>query len=309
MIITNLLLFIAGIATLLIGGEYLVRGSSRLAKALGINPIIIGLTVIAFGTSAPEFVVSLIAAMKGSSDIAIGNIIGSNISNIGLILGLTAMISPIFVNNKLLRVKLPLLIGFTALLIILSLNQYIGKIDGGILFISFIGILVYFFLISQKSKKFTIDIEDENINKFKQLGFIIFGIVGLTLGAHLLVDKTIFFARLAGVSELIIAISAVAIGTSLPELTASIIAARKKEHELILGNIIGSNIFNIGILGLVALIKPINVNPAIFSFEIPAMAILTLCLLPILKTDFKLSRVEGGILLALYIGFILLLFR
>ena len=308
MILTNLLLFIAGIVTLLIGGEFLIRGSSRLAKSLGIDPIIIGLTIIAFGTSSPEFIVGLIAAIKGSSDIAVGNIVGSNISNIGLILGATAVITSIFVNNRILKIKLPILLLFTGFFILLSLNNYLSRLDGIILFFSLIVFIIYNYSLSKKYKKFKEDIEETDINNYKQIGLIVFGITGLALGAHLLVDKSIFFARLAGVSELVIGITAVAIGTSLPELTASIFAAVKKEHELILGNIIGSNIFNVGILGLIALIKPIGINPEMFKIEFPALVVFTLLLLPFMKTGAKINRFYGILFLIIYSVFIYILF-
>lgn len=304
-VLINILLFMAGIATLLIGGEFLIRGSSRLAKSLGINPIIIGLSIIAFGTSAPEFIVSLIAAIKGSGDIAIGNIVGSNISNIGLILGITAVISTLFVNNRLLKLKLPVLFTFTAIFIGLSFNKVLGLIEGTILIVCFVATIIYYYYISVTYRKFEPPIEDsDNNHTLKQVGFIVFGIAGLVIGAQLLVDKSIYFARLAGVSELVIAVSAVAIGTSLPELTASIFAAIKKEHELILGNIIGSNIFNMGILGIVSVIKPIEVNPEIFKIQFPVMAILTLCLLPAMKTNYKIDKFEGILFLTIYAVFL-----
>ncbi len=308
MIVVNLILFIAGIATLVIGGEFLIRGSSRLAKSLGIDPIVIGLTIIAFGTSSPEFIVGLIAALKGSSDITTGNIVGSNISNIGLILGVSAIITPIVVKNRILKRKLPILLLFTILFIALSINLDISRIEGLVLLTCLVIFIIYNYYISKKYKKL-VEIEENNTNnKLKQISFIMFGVIGLALGAHLLVDKSIYFARLMGISELVIGITAVAVGTSLPELAASVIAAIKKEHELLVGNIIGSNIFNIGILGLISFIKPVDINSSMFNLEFPALILFTLLLLPFMKTGLKITRHAGIVCLFIYIAFIYLVF-
>lgn len=310
-IIINLSLFLAGLALLLIGGEALVRGSSNFARSLGISPIVIGLTVVAFGTSSPEFLVCLTAAIKGSSDIALGNIVGSNISNIGLILGMTALIYPILINKKIFSLELPIMVVLTIALFVMSYRLEIGRIEGIIIFLM---LPVFIILSYKKSKKIIIgdEISDFNPNtinqKLKYLAYIIFGLGGLIFGANLIVEKSIVFARSMGVSELVIGITAVAIGTSLPELSASIIAAVKREHDLIIGNIVGSNIFNIGILGLVSTIQPISINSTMFKLEFPALILFTLILIPIMRTGFKISRIEGLIFFILYVGFVFLLF-
>ncbi len=310
-IIINLSLFLVGLTLLLIGGEFLVRGSSNFARSLGISPIVIGLTVVAFGTSSPEFLVCLTAAIKGSSDIALGNIVGSNISNIGLILGMTAILYPILINKKIFRLELPIMVILTIALVALCYRLELGRVEGIIIFL----MLPAFVILSyKKSKKviFENEINEFGPNTFNQklkyIAYIVFGLAGLILGANLIVEKSILFARSMGVSELVIGITAVAIGTSLPELSASIIAAIKKEHDLIIGNIIGSNIFNIGILGLVSAIQPISVNTAMFKRELPVLLLFTLILVPIMRTGFKISRIEGFIFLILYGSFVYILF-
>lgn len=309
-LIYNVAIFVLGLGALLLGGDSLVRGSSKLAQDLGISPVIIGLTVIAFGTSSPEFVVCLVAAIKDSSDIAIGNIVGSNISNIGLILGLTAIVSPIAVHSSILKRQTPFMIGLTIILFAICFNFFIGRVEGAITFLCLSLFIIYNYFKSKIDSKEYKE-EKQNFKKnsiYKQVLFIIIGLAGLIIGARLVVDKSILFARALGVSELVIGITAVAIGTSLPELSASLIAAFRKHHDLVVGNIIGSNIFNIGILGLVSLIQPIKVNPGLIKFELPVMLILSLLILPIMKTGSIISRAEGIFLLIIYLVFIYFLF-
>lgn len=312
-IATDIVLFIVGLVALFLGGESLVRGASRLARILGINPIVIGLTIVAFGTSAPEFVVCLIAAFKGSSDIVLGNILGSNISNIGLILGISALMSPIFIQIKLVKVEVPIMILISLVLYALAWNLGIGRIEGVLLFSSLIAFGVYSYYgalrepyqVEEEYKEF---IGGKN-GIFRQAAFVIVGLVGLVIGARLVVDSAISMAKLFGISELIISITAVAIGTSLPELSTSIVAALRKEHDIIVGNIIGSNIFNMGILGLVSVIHPVSVSPGLLRFEFPVMVFFALLVLPVMRTAHKVSRAEGLLLLIFYSAFIFMLFR
>jgi len=308
----HIVLFIIGLAALFFGGEWLVKGASRIARNLRINPIVIGLTVVAFGTSAPEFIVCLIAALEGSSDIVLGNIIGSNISNIGLILGISALISPLIIHMKLIRFEVPVMIILGLLLYVLAMSLEIGRIGGVVLFVSLLAFTCYSYFSAFREPP---EVEEEykealpgNNGTPKQLGLIVLGIVALVIGANLVVDSAIVLAKMAGVSELIISITAVAIGTSLPELSTSIVAALKKEHDIIIGNIIGSNIFNLGILGLVSVIRPISVNEGILRFELPAMIVFSLIILPVMRTGHRISRVEGSFLLVLYAVFIAMIF-
>ena len=290
-----------------------MKGASRLARTLGIAPVVIGLTVVAFGTSAPEFVVGLIAALKGASDVVLGNIIGSNISNIGLILGIGALISPLIIQGRLIKVEVPFMIVLSIVLYGVCWKFNLGIIQGIFLFGILVAFTIYSYFASIKEPE---QIEEEykeflgsNGSTYKHILFIVLGIVGLVVGARFVVDSAIFLARIAGVSELVISITAVAIGTSLPELSTTIIAAAKKEHDIIVGNIIGSNIFNIGILGLVSAIHPVSVDSALFRFEFPAMIFFSVIVLPIMITGKRVSRLEGVLLLILYAVFIFMIFR
>ncbi len=311
-ILYNILLFIFGVILLYFGGEGLVKGASRLARALGINSILIGLTVVAFGTSAPELVVSIIASIKGSNDLIMGNILGSNISNIGLILALTALIYSIRIQLTLIKVELPFMILLSTLLFILSRDLEIGRIEGAALFALLVSIITYSSYVAFKEPKYIErefdDFIDVDKNYYKNSALILIGLIGLSIGAKLIVESSITMAQKFGVSETIIGITAVAIGTSLPELTTSIIAALRKESGIIIGNIIGSNIFNIGIIGIVSILKPIEVESRLLDFEFLVMILLSVLLLPIMKTDYRITKKEGFILLMLYLMFLRLIF-
>ena len=313
-IAVSIILFVVGLIMLFLGGEGLVRGASRLARVLGISPIVIGLTVVAFGTSAPEFVVGLIAALKGASDVVLGNIIGSNISNIGLILGIGAIISPLIIQIRIIKVEVPIMIALSLILYGLaawSLN--LGFLQGVFLFGSLIAFTIYSYFGSKKEPKQVEEEFEEFVGSgnsvWKQVVFIVLGLAALIIGARFVVDSAIFIARVAGISELVISITAVAIGTSLPELSTTIIAAIRKEHDIIVGNIIGSNIFNIGILGVISIIHPVTVDSALLRFEFPVMIFFSILVLPLMITGKKVGRVEGILLLVLYAAFIFMVFR
>lgn len=308
----SLAVFIIGLIILYLGGEGLVKGSSRLARAMGINPVLIGLTIVAFGTSAPELVVSIIAAFKGSNDLIMGNILGSNIANIGLILGISALIYPISIKLTLIKVELPFMISISILLLLLSQNLIIEHFEGAILFILLISMIIYSCYDAFKEPK---EIEKEfselvqvDRSYYKNILYIVFGIIGLSIGAKLLVDSAISIAQSLGVSQALIGITAVAIGTSLPELTTSVIAALKRESGIIIGNIIGSNIFNIGILGIISVLKPIEMKQHLLEFEFCIMILFSIILLPIMKTGFKIAKTEGLLLLLFYLMFLRFIF-
>lgn len=308
-ILTSLLIFSAGVGIIISTGNIMVKNASALGRSLGVNPILIGLTIVSFGTSIPEFLVCLFAAFQGSSDIATGNIVGSNIANIGLILGFTAAVRPVTSNMSLLRVEVPMMILLTIVLYTLSLNLTLGRIEGLVIFMILPVFVIYsYFSAKSGTKKMGVEIKPDTkpSEKLKQIILILVGLAGLIIGAKLVVDESIYMARLLGISELIIGITAVAIGTSLPELSASLIAIYKNEHELVVGNVIGSNIFNIGILGLVSLIQPIEINSELLKIEYPVMLLLSLLTLPIMKTGTVITRKEGVILLSIYIIFIYL---
>ena len=311
-ILYSLAVFIIGLIILYLGGEGLVRGSSRLARAMGINPVLIGLTIVAFGTSAPELVVSIIAAFKGSNDLIMGNILGSNIANIGLILGISALIYPISIKLTLIKVELPFMIFISILLLLFSQNLIIEHFEGAILFILLISMIIYSCYDAFKEPK---EIEKEyselvqvDRSYNKNILYIVFGVIGLSIGAKLLVDSAISIAQSLGVSEALIGITAVAIGTSLPELTTSVIAALKRESGIIIGNIIGSNIFNIGILGIISVLKPIEMKQHLLEFEFGIMILFSIILLPIMKTGFKIAKTEGLLLLLFYLMFLRFIF-
>jgi len=289
----------------------LVRGSSRIARIFGINPIIIGLTVVAFGTSAPEFIVCIIAAFNNSNDLVVGNILGSNICNIGLILGISALIYPLRVKLKLLKIELPFMISISLLILFMSINSIISLWEGLTLCLLIALLIIY---SSYNAFKETKEVEEEfeefikSDNKLAlNIALIFVGLVCLSVGAKFVVDSAISLAQAVGISQFLIGVTAVAVGTSLPELAISIVAAIKKEHDIILGNLIGSNIFNIGIIGSVSVIKPIIVSSDIIGFEFPVMILFSVFLLPIMKTGFKVERTEGILLLSFYSLFILFL--
>lgn len=321
-ILMSLLLFlqfIGGLGLLIFGAELLVRGASRLAAALGMSSLVIGLTVVAYGTSAPELAVCLKAALSNQSDIALGNVIGSNISNILLTLGLTAVIRPLLVSRQLIRFDVPVMIGFSVLVLVLGQDHAISRSDGSILFASFI--LYTFWLIRQGhkqseedesllSEKITRDNSATMPRGIRNAIFILGGLVLLVLGARWLVDAAVAMARSFGLSELIIGLTIIAVGTSLPEIATSIVAAARGSRDLVTGNLIGSNISNLLIiLGLTAMLSPrgVKVAPAALHFDIPVMIAAAVACLPIFFTKRRVGRVEGAVFVLYYLAYIVYL--
>lgn len=300
-------LFIVGLLVLLAGGHFLVHGSSRIARILGIHPIVVGLTIVALGTSMPEFVVSLLAALKNKTDVALGNVVGSNISNMALILGLAATVRPIIIKRRILKFEMPLVLGVSLLFWLLCSNGYLSRIDGIILTFGF---FVYLFVVLKNSRQKTPTMNGDFFEKrslrshlFVYAFYILIGIGGLTLGAAWIVDSASEFSFRYGVPELILGLTIVAIGTSLPELATSLVAAVRNEGDLSIGNILGSNIFNmLAIAGPTATIHPLAVTPELVTIHLPIMTALTLLLFPLLRTGFNLSRLEGFFLLLCYVG-------
>jgi cation:H+ antiporter len=313
----HIITFIIGLTVIYFGAEWLVRGSSRLAKSLNVRPIIIGLTIVAFGGSAPEAAVSIVAAFKQNSDIALGNILGSVIANIGLVLGISAIISPLKIQLSTIRKELPIMLGATILFYLLALNLTIGFWEGLLLFAGIVLFMIYsvYQSVKEKNKNRLVEKEYEEFLKGengKRIKFILLIAVGLILiifGANLLVRSGVFIAQKLGVSELIIGITLIAVGTSLPELAISTVAAYRKEPDISAGNVIGSNIFNIFfVIGAVAMIHPLSVEKGTLGFEFPAMLIFSVLLVWMMKTHLTLSRIEGFILLCLYVSFLILVF-
>lgn len=302
--------FIIGLASLIGGAEMLVRSASSLAVRFGISKLIVGLTVVALGTSAPELAVSIESGLAGKTDIMLGNIVGSNISNILLILGIAALILPLKVNVKLIRVDVPVMIGITVLLFLFALNGSIAFWECLIL----IALLITYFLFLFRENKHTraeADVERLPVSVPAQFIVGIIGLILLVLGAHWLVDSAVIFAEMAGISELIIGLTIVSIGTSLPEIVTVIVAALKVERDIAVGNVIGSNILNIlVVLGISGLFIPesIPVQPALLRFDLLILIAASFACLPIFFTRHKIDRLEGGVFLALYISYISYLF-
>jgi len=315
--ITTLLLFALGLVLLVIGAEILVRGASRLAAAAGISPLVIGLTVVAFGTSAPEMAVSVQSALSGQAgaDIAIGNVVGSNIFNVLFILGLSAIIAPLVVSQQLIRIDTPLMIGISVLLYWLALDGSISRLNGLLLFGGIIAYTV-FAIIKGRHESAAVQAEyaqeygDQPMAAGRELliniAGIIAGLILLVLGARWLVDGAIVMARSLGVSELIIGLTIIAAGTSLPEVATSVIASLKGERDIAVGNIVGSNIFNIlAVLGLAATVAPagVNVSTAALQFDIPVMVAVAIACLPIFVSGHLIARWEGCLFFAYYIAY------
>lgn len=301
-----ILYLVGGLVLLFIGAEGLIRGSSNLAIKMGIAPLVVGLTVVAFGTSAPELVVSLKAALMGNSSISLGNVIGSNIANIALIIGIASLIRPMDVHANVIRREIPIMIGVSVLLILFLIDGEIGFIDGLVFVSGLIIYLVISVILALKEKNPEVDLEFKEGLKSK-IGIplsIILMLVGLgllVLGANLFVQSAAAIAKIFNVSDAIIGLTIVAIGTSLPELITSIVASYKKEADIAIGNVVGSNVFNIlGILGITALIIPIS-SAGISYVDLSVMLFCAVLLLPLSKTGFSISRFEGGFLLFGYI--------
>ena len=312
----NYIMFIVGFFLLIKGADYLVKGSSSLAKTLRISPLIIGLTVVAFGTSLPELFINIIAAVKGTTDIAIGNIIGSNIANILLVLGIAAIIFSLRVEYSTVTKEIPFSLLAALVLLISATDGFIGngisyltRTEGLIYICFFIIFIYYIYLIAKQQRK---DIGKEHLKIKKQnhllnTVMILGGIIGLYIGGKWVVDGAIFIAKNFGLSEFMISATIIALGTSLPELVTSLVAAFKKSADIAIGNIIGSNIFNVfWVLGITSLIRPIPLIPY-FSIDLIFLLFITILLLAFIYIDkkYKIVKWEGIVLVILYIAYIL----
>ncbi len=295
-----------GLIFLFIGAEGLIRGASALALRVGITPLVVGLTVVAFGTSTPELVVSLKAALIGNSSISLGNVVGSNIANIALILGIAALIRPLDVHANVIRREIPILIGLSILLIVLLYDGELSLIDGIIFVAGIITYTIVNILMARKEKNVEVENEFKEGLKTKlsvpvSIVFVGGGLGLMILGANLFVTSAISIAKAIGVSDALIGLTIVAIGTSLPELITSIVASYKNESDIAIGNVVGSNIFNIlGILGITSLVIPLS-SAGISYIDFGVMLFTALILLPLSKTGFKITRLEGLFLVTGYI--------
>ena len=313
----TLILFIVGLVLLIVGAELLVRGASRLAAAVGISPLVIGLTVVAFGTSAPELAVSMQSAWQGQADIAIGNVLGSNIANVLFIFGISALITPLVVASQLVRIDVPIMIGASILLYIMSWDGYLGFGEGALLFAGIILYTGWLVLQSRRESRrvaaeFAAEFGDKQYDKAQthtalglllNLGLVVVGLMLLVVGAQWLVEGAVTLARWFGVSELIIGLTVIAVGTSLPEVATSVIAALRGERDIAVGNVVGSNISNIlTVLGVTALVAPqgIRISPAALAFDLPVMVAVAVVCLPIFYVRSSITRGEGLLLLCYY---------
>ncbi|MGI2136204.1 calcium/sodium antiporter [Shewanella baltica] len=293
---------IGGFIILTLGAEALVRGASAIALRLGITPLIIGLTIVAFGTSAPELAVSVKSALAGNSGIALGNVIGSNIANIGLILAITALIRPIQVQSQVVKRDIPLMILASMLFWGLLLDGELSLIDGVVLLSLLFGYLTFSY-ISSKNSKNEEEIEAGPNNPLLSGLFILVGISMLVGGGILFVNGAVDLAKTFGVSEVIIGLTIVAIGTSMPELVTSVIAALKGQSDIAIGNVVGSNLFNIlGILGVTAIVHPVS-SVGFQPFDFMVMLALAIVILPFAWTGLRIGRREGSVLLLTYLGY------
>ncbi len=314
-----MLWFGLGLVALVVGAELLVRGASKLALSFGISPLVVGLTVVAFGTSAPEMAVSVQSAWSGQVDITLGNVVGSNIFNVLFILGASALIVPLVVHQQIIRQEVPVMIGASLLLWAMAADGGISRWEGLLLTSLIVG---YTLIVIRQSRRETAAIRAEYADAFDgttkgweahwgmQVLLILGGLALLVLGANWLVEAAVSFAKYLGVSELIIGLTIVAVGTSLPEVATSIMAAIRGERDIAVGNVVGSNIFNIlSVLGISASVAPSNliVAPAMLVFDLPIMVAVVVVCLPVFFNGSCITRWEGVLFLALYIAYTLYL--
>lgn len=302
--VLNIILLCLGTVLLYCGSEWMVKGSASLALSFSIRPAIVGLTVVAFATSAPELLVSLIAAYKGSSGISLGNILGSNVANIGLVLGLSALIKPLNVDRKLVLREVPFMICTSGLFWLVCMDGRLGRMDGIILLAGLAIFLTMGLVTALRSEK-----KDVSVTAKKKTPWFIFliliGMGGLLLGADLMVRSAIFIARQFGLSEVFIGLSIVAVGTSLPELATSVVAGARGQHDISVGNVVGSNVFNIClVIGTVGLFNPMSVDMGLMGFEFPAMFLLSFIVFVFARTGFTVNRVEGLLFVLGFISFV-----
>ncbi len=308
----TIVFFIVGLVLLIIGAELLVRGAVWLAALMGISPVVIGLTVVAFGTSAPEMAVSAISAWTGNADIALGNVVGSNIFNILCILGLSAMVTPLIVNRQLVRVDVPLMLGISIAIYLLMLRGVLYRWECTLMFL---GLCAYSYL-QLKLGRAEPDPELEELAQQRvrptawrillNVAFLLVGLGLLVAGSRMMVDSAVEVATYLGVSQTVIGLTIIAGGTSLPEVVTSLVAAIRGQRDIAVGNVVGSNVFNLlGVMGLAGMVSPqeLVVPPSMINFDFPLMLAATAMCLPIFFTGGKIKRWEGALLFAYFIAY------
>lgn len=311
----TMLMFVIGLIALVLGAELLVRGASRLATTLGVSPLVVGLTVVAFGTSAPELAVSVNAALSGNTDLAVANVVGSNIFNILFILGISALITPLVVHAQIIRQEIPILIGSCLLLFALSVDDRISLTESFLLLGALVAYTVFLIIQSRKeSQAIRDEYAAENNKKSKwdasvyvQVLLILAGLYLLVQGSEWLVDSAVIFAKMIGVSDIVIGLTIVAAGTSMPEVATSVMAAFKGERDIAVGNVVGSNTFNIlGCLGVTGLVAPAGliVPPSVLNFDLWVMLAVCFACIPVFVTGREIARWEGAVFVGYYIAYV-----
>jgi len=312
--LVNAVLFTLGLIALIAGARTLVRGASKLALSLGISPLVVGLTVVAFGTSAPEVAVSVGAALDGRTEMAVGNVLGSNIFNVLFILGLSALILPLVVNAQLIRQEVPIMIGASLLLVVLAIDGRIGRPESALLLVLLVVYTVFLIVQSRRQTQQTRDEYAEAAPPDRawdrhwamQVALVAAGLALLVFGSNWLVDASIAFARAFGVSELVIALTIVAAGTSMPEVATSVTAALKGERDIAVGNVVGSNTFNLlGCVGVSGLVTSggLPVPPAALAFDVWVMLAAAFACLPVFVSGREIARWEGGLFVGYYFAY------
>jgi cation:H+ antiporter len=301
---------ILGLVALTFGAEGLVRGSASLAIRLGVTPLIIGLTIVAFGTSTPELVVSLGASLNNQADISIGNVVGSNIFNIGIILGLTALLCPVKVSLQVIKHDCPIMIAVSLFALFLITEATISRLAGIVLFTALVAYTGFTIWLAKKEvsaeieRQFQDGVPSQSKSLYIDLFFIVCGLLFLVAGSRLLVVSATDIARSIGISEAVIALTIIAAGTSMPELATSLVAALRHQPDIAVGNVVGSNIFNIlGIIGVSSIAKPLSAT-GITGLDLCVMVAFSIALLPMMYTELKLQRWEGGLLLVGYVVYL-----
>ena len=307
----EILLFLGGVGVLYFGAEWLVRGSARLAASLGVSPIVVGLTVVSMGTSAPELVISVVASLGGNPDLAMGNVMGSNLANVGLVLGISAILRPLRVSTQVVTREVAVMLFITVALLPLIWDQRIGRLEG----LSLVTMLAFYlaYVVHTGKTEGGQALENEEFTR-KAIGlsfrtiardvlFVILGVGGLVLGAFAIRESAVFLAQEMGISELVIGVTLVSIGTSLPELATCAVAAVRREADIAVGNILGSNVFNIaGVLGVTSLVAPLDISADVLRLEFPAVMVITVLLVPIVRHKLVIRRREGVVLLSVYLA-------
>ncbi len=314
------LLSVGGLALLLLGAESLVRGATRLATTMGMSSLAIGLTVVAFGTSAPELVVSVLAAVQGKGALAMGNVVGSNVFNVLLVLGASALVHPLVVQTSIVRREVPILVAVGIVVWVLAANTLIGRVEGALLAVGLVAFTAWTYYVGRQAPadnpgqpaqaKDTKTARGPVIKLAAAAALVVAGILMVGLGARLAIDGFVDLAGTLGLSDRVVGITMVAAGTSIPELATSLTAALRRQTDIAVGNVVGSNVFNLlGVLGVAALVRPLEIPVAMARIDMSVMVLTPLAVLPLLWTGYRLSRLEGALLLAAYAAYMVLLFR